>query len=128
MEIEAYNNHLEISNELKKFVEALMEHKDSEERICQRTIYNRLYYAVYHKILYDNPNNQTIHNKAKTTHSYIKDNHNLKGLDKDLYENLYELRTWADYDLISRSLKPNLSKLMLNLLKKTIKVQCLEKK
>lgn len=127
MKIEAYNSHLEFSNELKKFVEALMKHKDNEKRIYQRTMYSKLYYAVYHKILHDNPNNDTIRNGAQSIHSYIKQHNTLIEFDKQLYNQLYALRMWADYDLASRKIKRNHLKLLKSLLNKTIIVKSLDK-
>lgn len=127
MKIEAYNSHLEISNELKKFVEALMEHEDNEKRIYQRTMYNRLYYAVYHKVLHDNPDNDAIRNETRSIHSYIKQHNTLIKLDRQLYDQLYALRMWADYDLTSRKIKCNHLKLLISLLSKTIIVKSLDK-
>lgn len=127
MKIEAYNSHLEISNELAKFVDTLMQYNIDEQRIHQRTIYNRLYYAVYHKVLHENPNNDAIRNGTQAIHSHIKHHNTLSDFDKQLYNQLYTSRMWADYELTSRNIKRNHLMLLKNLLNKKIIVKSLNK-
>ncbi|MBD5165221.1 MAG: hypothetical protein HDT10_05300 [Helicobacter sp.] len=87
---------------MQKFAER---YKDKEDSISIRTMYNRLYYALYHKILHDNPNNRTLQGKTAGIHSYIKCNNNLQGFKQQLYNDLYTLRMWADYDIEEKEIK-----------------------
>ena len=70
----------------------------SYEEIC-RAVYNRLYYALFHKYLaYDNElsssNDRSKHNAVLNK---IRDNYSLKTYQ--LYKKMQSLRIWADYHL-----------------------------
>ncbi len=85
----------------------------SYEEIC-RAVYNRLYYALYHKYLvYDN---ELSLSKDRSKHNAIlnkiRDNYSLKTYQ--LYKKMQSLRIWADYSLSTHPL-PGAEKAILSL-------------
>jgi hypothetical protein len=68
------------------------------EQVC-RAVYSRLYYALYHKYLEHDSSLAT--SKDKSKHAAVKRRISAKHSHETLilYNNMYALRIWADYDL-----------------------------
>lgn len=84
-----YNSRIDF---VKDFVDFVEQSCDENSNIGYRMVCGRLYYALYHKAIYDN----NFTNESGSMHGHIKDyiiDKNLKGK----YFIFYALRQWADY-------------------------------
>lgn len=88
-----YSNHLELAEELFKFAEECSKTNDT---IHKRMMCGRLYYAIYHKAIYDNPDSKF---ETSNSHAYIRDNIDIGEMNSKLYKDLYYFRRWADYKI-----------------------------
>lgn len=118
-----YNSRIDFVNDFVAFVEKSC---DENSNIGYRMVCGRLYYALYHKVLYDN----NFTSKSGSMHSYIQGNITAKNLQNH-YLMFYSLRQWADYDVNELALEyrkgKNLISLCKFLLGKQLKCQSLSR-
>ncbi len=86
-----YNSRIDF---VKDFVDFVEQSCDENSNIGYRMVCGRLYYALYHKAVYDNG----FTNESGSMHGHIKNNITANNL-RNHYLMFYRLRQWADYEV-----------------------------
>jgi len=96
--------HIDLAKELCDFSKELCDKKEifnENKQIYKKTIINRLYYSMYHKILHVLNKNLTGNSIHETLENILERNASNETIDKiyQLFRTLKSLRIWADYKL-----------------------------